>query len=284
MKFIRIAYKFVSRCGIFSLALILVSIITLTYAFNMQTSTKPMLGIVYWYTNDDTLTITSELERMKADGFQIVCVPFVWDDNPQSPSRVQTDVLFNKASQLGLKVYVRQPSSSEALTSYLTVYGNQVAYMQVINEADTIFMKEWAVPSELTATAQTNAETTKKTNPNIKTVASFSTALFPSLVASIAEHADIIALDIYEQVQVDTFPIQMQTLLTLSGKNTIWIGEFGYATLNDQQQAEFIQKGLNLFKTNGVETVIIWGWNTNNGLNIKGRQAETVIKTWEAQG
>ena len=283
MKFIRIAYKFVSRCGIFSLALILVSIITLTYAFNMQTSTKPMLGIVYWYTNDDTLTITSELERMKTDGFQIVCVPFVWDDNPQSPSRVQTDVLFNKASQLGLKVYVRQPSSSEALTSYLTVYGNQVAYMQVINEADTIFMKEWAVPSELTATAQTNAETTKKANPNIKTVASFSTVLFPSLVASIAEHADIIALEIYEQVQVDTFPIQMQTLLTLSGKNTIWIGEFGYATLNDQQQAEFIQKGLNLFKTNGVETVIIWSWNTNSGLDIRGRQAETTIKTWEAQ-
>jgi hypothetical protein len=242
-----------------------------------------MLGIVYWYTNDDTLTITSELERMKADGFQIVCVPFVWDDNPQSPSRVQTDVLFNKASQLGLKVYVRQPSSSEALTSYLTVYGNQVAYMQVINEADTIFMKEWAVPSELTATAQTNAETTKKANPNIKTVASFSTVLFPSLVAPIAEHADIIALDIYEQVQVDTFPIQMQTLLTLSGKNTIWIGEFGYATLNDQQQAEFIQKGLNLFKTNGVEAVIIWGWNANNGLNIKGRQTEETIRKWVAE-
>jgi hypothetical protein len=261
-----------------------VSIATLTYAFNWQASAKPILGIVYWYYYDDTLTITSQLERMKADGFQIVCIPFIWDDNPQSPSRVQTDVLFSKASQLGLKVYVRQPSNSEALTSYLAVYGNQVTYMQVINEADTIFMKEWTVPSDIVTASERNAETVKKFNSNIKTLASFATPLLPNLISSIAQHVDIIALDIYEQIQLDTFPIQMQTLLTLSGKNTIWIGEFGHSTINDQQQAGFIQKGLNLFKTNGVETVIIWSWNANNGLNIKGRQAETTIKTWEATG
>jgi len=284
LRIISIAYKFVSRLGILSLAIILVSIVTLAYAFNWQASAKPTLGIVYNYVDDDTLTITSELERMKVDGFQIVCVPFVWDDNPRSPSRVQTDVLLDKADQLGLKVYVRQPWSSEALTSYLGVYGNQVAYMQVINEADAKFIKEWDVAGELATIAWKNAETAKKLNPNIKTVASFATPLLPNLISSIAQHVDIIALDIYEQIQLDTFPVQMQTLLTLSGKNTIWIGEFGCSTLDDQQQAEFIQKGLNLFKANGVETVVIWSWNTNTGLTIRGRQAETTIKTWEATG
>jgi hypothetical protein len=277
---LRLAYKFISRLGIFTLAILLASILTLTYAFNSQASAKPMLGIVYWYFYDDTLTMVSELETMKADGFQILCIPYIWwSDDPQSPWRVQTDVLYTKAAQLGLKVYVRQPDPA-TLEKYLNAYASQISYFQVINEADVRFLKEWYVPGELTSTAWKNAETIKKFNPNIKTVASFSSPLFPDLVSSIAQHADIIALDVYEQVQLDTFPVQMQTLLTLSGKHTIWIGEFGYATLDDQQQAEFIRNGLNLFKTNGVEAAIIWSWSSNTGLNIKGRQAEQTIKSW----
>jgi hypothetical protein len=284
LKIISIAYKFVSRLGILSLAIILVSIVTLAYAFNWQAFAKPTLGIVYWYFYDDTLTITSELERMKTDGFQIICIPYVWwDDNPQSPWRIQTDVLFSKASQLGLKVYVREPDPA-TLEKYLNAYASKISYFQIINEADAKFIKTWEVPGEIASRAWKNAETIKKFNLNIQTVASFATPLFPNMVSSVAEHADIIALDVYEQVQLDTFAVQMQTLLTLSGKNTIWIGEFGCSTLNDQQQAEFIQKGLNLFKANGVETVVIWSWNTNSGLDIRGRQAETTIKTWGFQG
>jgi hypothetical protein len=279
LRIIRIAYQLVSRLGKLALIPLLACLITLTYAFSWQAACKPMLGIVYYYHLDDTLTIASELERMKADGFQIVSVPYIWSNDAQSPSRIQTEVLLDKANQLGLKVYVRQPDPA-TLEQYLNAYASKISYFQTINEADAIFLKEWMVPGQLTVMSQKNAETIKKFNPNIKTVASFSTPFLPDLTSSIAEHVDIIALDIYEQIQLDTFPIQLQTLLTLSGKNTIWIGEFGYATLNDQQQAEFIQKGLNLFKTNGVETVIIWGWNTDVGLNIKNRQAETTIKTW----
>jgi len=277
---LRIAYKFISRLGIFTLAILLASILTLTYAFNWHASPKPMLGIVYYYFYDDTLTMVSELERMKADGFQIICIPYVWwSDDPQSPWRVQTDTLYTKAAQLGLKIYVREPDPY-TLEKYLNAYASKISYFQVINEADARFLKEWNVPGELASIAWKNAETIKKFNQNIKTVASFSTPLFPDLTSSIAQHVDIIALDIYEQVQLDTFPVQMQTLLTLSGKHTIWIGEFGYATLDDQQQADFLLKGLNLFKANGVEAVIIWSWNSNVGLNIKDRQAETVIKSW----
>jgi len=277
---LRIAYKFTSRLGIFTLAILLASMLTLTYAFSWQASAKPMLGIFYCYYYDDTLTITTELERMKADGFQIIFIPYVWwSDDPQSPWRVQTDVLYTKAAQLGLKVYVREPDPA-TLEKYLNAYASKISYFQVINEADAKLLKEWAVPGELTSTAWKNAETIKKFNPNIKTVASFSTPLFPDLIQSIAQHVDIIALDIYEQIQLNTFPVQMQTMLTLSGKHTIWIGEFGCATLDDQQQADFILKGLNMFKTNGVEAVIVWSWNTNTGLAIKGRQAETTIRKW----
>jgi hypothetical protein len=277
---LRIAYKFISRLGIFALAITLFSITTLAYTVEQQTPAKPAIGIVYWYYYDDTLTITSELEKMKADGFQIICIPYVWwSDDPQSPWRVQTDTLYTKAAQLGLKIYVREPDPY-TLEKYLNAYASKISYFQVINEADARFLKEWNVPGELASIAWKNAETIKKFNQNIKTVASFSTPLFPDLTSSIAQHVDIIALDIYEQVQLDTFPVQMQTLLTLSGKHTIWIGEFGYATLDDQQQANFLLKGLNLFKANGVEAVIVWSWNSNVGLNIKGRLAETTIRKW----
>ncbi|RLI47125.1 hypothetical protein DRO69_01410 [Candidatus Bathyarchaeota archaeon] len=283
MNILRVCSAFTSRLGALALLFLAFTSGTVLYfAFAWHTSAKPALGIVYFYDRDETYMIISELERIKEDGFQIVSIPFVWHDNPKDPLRVKTDVLMEKCSQLGLKVYVREPwqENFEALEKYLSAYASKISYFQVINEADSQFFKEWRVPGELASLAQKNAEIIKKFNPNIKTVASFSTPLTPTLIARIAEHVDIVALDIYEQVQLDTFPIQMQTLLTLSGKDTIWIGEFGYASLDDQAQAEFIRKGLDIFAKNGVEAVIIWGWKSFVGLNIKDRLAETTIKTW----
>ncbi len=242
------------------------------------------MGVMYlYYYEGDTLTIVDELERIRADGFQIVCIPFWWDSDPQHPNRIKTDVLYAKALQLGLKIYVRQPDSLwdyEKLQAYLTVYAEKISYFQVINEADAQFVKEWSVPGELVSAAQKYAEIVKKANPNIKTVASFATPLMPTLIRDIAKHVDIIALDIYEEIQLNTFPLQMQTILTTSNKHTIWIGEFGHATLDDQAQANFLTRGLDTFKKNGVEAVIIWCWKYNSSLKIKDRLAEKEVAKW----
>ena len=283
VNILRICYAFTSRLGVLAILFLVVMLGTVLYfTFAWHASPKPVLGITYFYDRDETYMMISELERIKEDGFQIVSIPFVWNDNPKDPIRVKTDVLMEKCSQLGLKVYVREPwqENFEALEKYLSAYASKISYFQVINEADSQFFKEWRVPGELASLAQKNAEIIKKFNPNIKTVASFSTPLTPTLIARIAEHVDIVALDIYEQVQLDTFPIQMQTLLTLSGKQTIWIGEFGYASIDDQAQADFIRKGLDIFAKNGVEAVIIWDWRSGVGLKIRDRLAETTIKNW----
>jgi len=281
LNILRVCSVFTSKLSVLALLFLMFTSGTVLYfTFIWHTSPKPDLGIVYWYNKDDTLTITSELERIKADGFHIVSIPFVWSDNPKDPLRVKTDVLMEKCTQLGLKVYVREPWNFETLEKYLAAYASKISYFQTINEADAKFLKTWMIPGELASMSQKNAETIKKFNPNIKTVASFSTPLMPNLISPIAQHVDIIALDIYEQVQLDTFPIQTQTLLTLSGKQTIWIGEFGYASLNDQEQAEFIKKGLELFEKNGVNAVIIWCWKHAISLQIRNRQAEDIIKNW----
>ncbi len=269
------------KMGVVGLLVVLsFSLLTLNYGFIWQTNSEPMLGIVYDYLSDDTLTMSAELERIKANGFQIICIHFLWNTNPQDPNRVKTDVLFSKAAQLNLKVYVRQPWSPETLQAYLNVYVDKISYFQVINEADMKLLKEWSVLGELVAVAQKNAETVKTANPNIETVASFATPLIPTLIRDISKHVDIIALDIYEQIQLTTFTFQMQTVLTASNKHTIWIGEFGYASLDDEAQANFLTKGLDTFKKNGVEAAIIWCWKHNLSLKIKNRQAETDIQNW----
>jgi len=276
---IRLSYLLAS-VGVAGLALMLVfSSSAILFTFNWQISPKPMLGIVYFYDREDPLTIVSDLQRMKDDGFQIISIPFVWDDNPKSAVRIKTNVLYEWAERLGLKIYLRQPYSDEALLKYLSFY--HVDYLQIINEADAWLLKTSTVPGEIIAMAQKNAETAKSINPNIKTVSTYAVPFtLPSLITGTAEHADIVGIDIYEKIQLDTFPIQMQTLLTMTGKENIWIGEFGRATLNDEEQADFLIEGLNLFAKNGVEAVIIWSWNHCEALSIKGRLAEQKIAEW----
>lgn len=259
------------------------AVFTFKGALTWNLSSKPMLGIVYDYYYDETFTITNELERMKADGFQILCIFFYWNENPQDPIRIKTNLVLEKAKQLGMQIYLRQPWNAETLKKYLSIYGDKIDYVQVINEADIVFLKEWYVTGQVAVIAEANAKAAKTIKPNIKTVATFATPIIPNLITDIASHVDIIGLDIYEQIQLDTLTMQIQTLKTLSSKRNIWIGEFGYATLNDQEQADFFNKGLNLLQKNCVEAIIIWRWNWDDtGLSIKNRPAETIIKNWAA--
>jgi len=280
VNLIRIGEAFTGLIGVLGILLILGASFLSLQIFTVSTlQPEPLIGIYYdYHSEQSTLDIVADLEQIHSDGFQIISIPFAWDSNPQSDTRVKTDVLYMKATQLGLKIYVRQPYSVEALYYYLIVYGSRVSYVQAVNEADVRFIKEWYVPAELTAIAQHNAETAKSINPNIKTVASFATTFLPNIIGDISSKVDIVALDIYEPVQLDSFPVQLQTLLTLSGKNNIWIGEFGYSG-TDEVQRDFLIRGLNLFSKNKVEAVIIWVWE-NHVLAIKNRAAETAIKNW----
>jgi hypothetical protein len=193
------------------LAVLCLSLFVVNCGFVWHASGKPMLGVMYDFYLDDTLTMIAELERIKAVGFQMVCISFWWHNDPQHPWRINTHVLLDEAARLGLKVYVRQPWSHEVLQQYLAEYADRIAFFQVVNEADTQVVKNWVVPSEIVVVAQRNAEIVKAANPNIKTVASFSTPLLPMMVRGISEHVDIIALDIYEPIQLDTFALQTKS-------------------------------------------------------------------------
>lgn len=244
-------------------------------------SSKLALGVVYYYNQDSTDVIVAQLQQMKADGFQIVCIPFYWDPNPSDTISIQTSVLLETAQQLRLQVYVRQPYSTQDLQQYLTTYGTEIKYVEAMNEADAQLIASWSVPSEIESQAWQNAKTVKQYSSSIQTVASFATPLIGNMIYDIAQHVNIIALDVYDPMTLDAFSVELQPILSFSGKSTIWIGEFGYATLDDQAQANFLIQGLNTFQKNGVSTVIIWSWNDAGvGFNIQGRLAEKVIATW----
>lgn len=259
--------------------------IIFSFSIDIRTTPPMQLGAVYYYEKDDTFTIIAELNQLKNTGFQIVTIPFLWHDKDNDPQRVLTDVLYTTANDLGLQVYLRELWwSREVLQKYLLVYGSKITYLQVINEADMQLLKKWDVPDELVSKAHDIAIMAKTTNPNIKTVASFALPIIPTLVRDIARHVDIIAMDVYEEIQLNLFPLLTQLLLTEAGKHSIWIGEFGKSTLDDAAQTKFLLNGLDLFQKNGVETTIVWGWKVNEvGLGIKGRQAETDVANWIKQ-
>lgn len=290
MRAIRLFYEifsaFSSRKA--SIAVCLVALVfsafSINFGFTFQAGSKPIVGVVYYYYEDESFTITSELQKIHSDGFQIVEVPFWWSTDPSDPNRVKTDVMFSVAQQLGLIIYVREAYGSYSvsdLNSYLAVYGNRVNYLQVVNEADAQIIRGM-VPGQIATTAQQKADAAKAFNSSIQTVASFVTPLVPTLVTDISQHADVIAMDVYEQVQLDAFPLELQMLLTASNKQSIWIGEFGSATLDNQAQANFLISGLNTFQKDGINAVIIWCWkDTNSGsLNIEGRLSETAVSQW----
>ncbi|MHA1583096.1 MAG: hypothetical protein ACTSYM_11475 [Candidatus Baldrarchaeia archaeon] len=260
--------------------ILIIAFLSISSSFELKEPEKPVVGIYYNYLQDNTAEIICTLHRMKEIGFQIISIPILWNDDPTDPLRVKNEVFYSTAIRLGFKIYVREPWNLDIYTKYLSEYGDKISYVQIINEADVKFLKEWYVPGELVSIACENAKIAKKINPNIKTVASFATPLFIPLIRDISEYADIIALDIYEDIQFYTFPIQIQMMLTASGKQNIWIGELGCATPNDQEQADFLIKVLDLCKKNGIEAAIIWVWHDNLGLKIKDRQAETEIANW----
>lgn len=272
-----------SRCGRATLLVILLLVCLVMYfCVDWNTNSKTVLGVTYYYTKDSETMIVEDLERIHDAGFPILCIPLEWSSNPSGSVRVKTSVLLTKAKQLGLDVYVREGWSSDVLQEYLNAYGDKISYVQVVNEADARFLKEWLVPGQLVAMAEKRAQISKSVNSNIKTVASFATPFLGTLIRSIAEHVDIIALDIYERIQLHTFPLQTQTMLTLSDKYTLWIGELGYASLDDKAQADFLVDSANLCSLGGVDVAIIYAWKeySDTGLSIEGRLAETELAKW----
>jgi hypothetical protein len=281
MSIVNLTCLFVTKIGRVGLIVaLLLSCVTLAFTVDWQGSQSLAVGVVYQYWADNPDGIRAELNNMKNDGFQIVSIPFVWSSNPADVNRGKTDFLLDCAEMLGLQIYLREPSSSEELEQYLAVYSSQISYVQIINEADIQLFHDWSIPGRLVSIAQNNAQITHNANSNIKTVASFATPFILSLISDVSKYADIIAYDVYEAIQLDTFVVQMQTLLTTANKQTLWISEFGCASLDDATQAAFLTKGLSIFQKNSVSVAIIWEWNEDLSLMIKGRQAESDIAEW----
>jgi hypothetical protein len=75
----------------------------------------------------------------------------------------------------------------------------------------------------------------------------------------------------------------IQLLQKITNKEIV-IAEFGMSTNDDTAQADYIIKGLNLFKSMGLRGCWIVYWNSvNNVYGIRGRLAEQKVGEWIAQ-
>ena len=78
-------------------------------------------------------------------------------------------------------------------------------------------------------------------------------------------------------------PRMIQLLQKITNKQVV-ISEFGMSTSDDTAQANYIIKGLNLFKSMGLKGCWIVYWNSvDNVYGIRGRLAEQKVGEWIAQ-
>ena len=91
--------------------LLIITTLSISYSFELEESEKPIIGIYYNYSQDSTIEIISNLQRMKEIGFQIISIPILWDDDPTSPIRIKNEVFYSTAVKLGFHILGFQADS-----------------------------------------------------------------------------------------------------------------------------------------------------------------------------
>jgi hypothetical protein len=94
---------------------------------------------------------------------------------------------------------------------------------------------------------------------------------------------DFVGLDIFMDAFLVLSPHFIQNLHKITDKDVV-ITEFGMSTSNHQAQANFIVKGLDLFKNMGLKGCWLVYWNSaEDSYGIRDTQTETAVGEWIAQ-
>jgi hypothetical protein len=229
--------------------------------------------------------------RIKELGFDVIRANLVCDsNNPSAFSNTLTNVFFRAVKELDVKValIINNHDSLSNIDYYLENWGQNLAYIQILNEPDVA--SSWEMGALFTDDeAGSKFELVFNTVDQHQLSAQYYTNFGPAFIVrtnlpiEFSEKLDFIGFDVFMDSFLALSPRMIQFLQKITNKEIV-IAEFGRSTSDDQVQSDYIIKGLTLFRNMGLRGCWIVYWNSaDNIYGIRGRLAEQEIGEWIAQ-
>jgi hypothetical protein len=247
------------------------------------------VGIHYVYEQDSTNQISTEVSRIHELGFSVIRVTLGYDPlNPESSRR--TDAFYAATRSLGVDVSLIIPNHERSNTTryYLNRWGENVAYIQILNEPDS--SQSWDAGAlftddEIMSKFEEAYRLAEPYRPGVKLYTNFGPGFVvrSNLPVTMSEKLDFVGLDVFMESYLILSPHFVELLRESTHKDVV-ITEFGMSTSDDAVQSDFIQRGLNLFKSMGLSGCWLTYWNSElDNYGIRGRLAERTVGEWIAQ-
>lgn len=262
------------------------------YASAQRDANSPFqVGIHYVYEQDNLSQIFGEVTRIHDLGFRAIritleCNPLIYDDLQNQ----KTDAFFAATDNYGIAValVIQNLESTDKVDYYLNRWGSHLKYVQVMNEPE--LSSTWSVGSiftddEITSNFDRLYSTVQAHQLSAQYYTNFGIGyiLRSNVPMDLSKKLDFVGLDVFMDSFLVLSPHFIQYLHQITGKDVV-ITEFGMSTSNSQIQSDFLIKGLNLFKSMGLNGCWLVYWNSQlDNYGIRDRPAEQAVGDWIAK-
>ena len=262
------------------------------YSSLTRKSNSPFeVGVSYVYEQDSIGQIYSEVSRIKNLGFEVIRVNLVCQSvDPNNYLNTETEVFISAIKQLDMRVALKLNNHDLAgdIDYYLGRWGKDLTYIQILNEPDVA--SSWEPGALFTDDeAGSRFDEIYSIVQQHQLSALLYTNFGPAFVARtnlpvrFSEKLDFVGYDVFMDSLLTLSPNMVQLLHKITNKEIV-IAEFGMSTSNDQEQSNYLIKGLSLFKNMGVRGCWLVYWNSvSDNYGIRGRLTEQKVGEWIAQ-
>ncbi len=250
------------------------------------------VGVHYVYEQDFPDQIYDEVFRIKNLGINVIRITL--ECNPddvygEDLTNLRTDRLFEATNLVDLDValVIKNHDTTSKIDYYLNRWGNYLEYIQVLNEPE--LSASWDVGAlftddEIVTNFEQVYSVVKSHHLSAKLYTNFGAGytLRSNVPIELSKSLDFVGLDIYMDAFLVLSPHFIENLHSITGKDVV-ITEFGMSTSNSLAQSDFIIRGLNLFKSMGLDGCWLAYWNSaEDYYGIRNRPAEQAVGEWIA--
>jgi hypothetical protein len=251
------------------------------------------VGVHYVYEQDQLDQIYNEVSEIKNLGISVIRITL--ECNPDDvygndATNLKTDRLFEATDQLDMDVaLVLKNHDTNAKTDYyLNRWGSHLEYIQILNEPE--LSASWDLGAlftddEIVTNFEQVYAVVESHHLSAKLYTNFGAGyiLRSNVPIELSKSLDFVGLDIYMDAFLVLSPHFVENLHSITGKEVV-ITEFGMSTSNSLAQSDFIIRGLNLFKSMGLDGCWLTYWNSaEDYYGIRDRPAEQAVGEWIAE-
>jgi hypothetical protein len=249
-----------------------------------------VVGIHYVFEQDQVGQIRDQVRRIHDLGFKTIRITLECNPDYRSDTMNQkNDEFFSAADYYGIPVALVIPNddTTSKVDYYLTRWGSHLTYIQILNEPE--LSSSWSpgalfTDDEITSKFNTMYETVNSHHLSATYYTNFGLGYIirSNVPVELSKKLDFVGLDIYMDSFLTLSPLFVKNLHEVTNKD-VTITEFGMSTSSSQAQTDFIIKGLNLYKSMGLDGCWLCYWNSQfDNYGIRDRPTEQAVGVWIA--